>query len=153
MQYTFVCSGQCLYCEWLKHSQPPTPQVIQPIMNISHLHILSVCVSQQGRICEPIKICMYTSCKSCTIVGELASSPVRVNNVHHIPKGTITWEHFYNTLKKKQKKFWNIIFKMTFISTRDTTIQSFQYKILHRTLPCKDWLKNIKIKPESQFRH
>ncbi len=33
-------------------------------------------------------------------------------------------------------------------TARDTSIQSFQYKILHRTLPCNQWLNNIKINSE-----
>ncbi len=37
--------GQCVYCDWLKHSQSPMHQVKQPITDISHLPILSVCVS------------------------------------------------------------------------------------------------------------
>ncbi len=37
---------------------------------------------------------------------------------------------------------------MPFITTRDTSIQSFQYEILHRILPYNEWLNNIKINSE-----
>ncbi len=43
-------------------------------------------------------------------------------------------------------KIWINIFKMPFKIVRDTKIQTFQYRILHRILPCNSWLKNIKIK-------
>ncbi len=35
---------------------------------------------------------------------------------------------------------------MPFISTTPTVVQTFQYKIIHRTIACNEWLKNIKIK-------
>ncbi len=35
---------------------------------------------------------------------------------------------------------------MSFICSRHTTIQTFQYKITHRILACNEWLNNIKIK-------
>ncbi len=40
------------------------------------------------------------------------------------------------------------MFKMPFICSRHTSIQVFQYKNIHRTLPCNEWLKNIKIKSD-----
>ncbi len=51
LQYAIVCSGECVYGDWLKYSQPPTHQVIQPITDFSHLLTLSVCVSQKSRTC------------------------------------------------------------------------------------------------------
>ncbi len=82
LQYAIFCSGQCVYCDWLKYSLPPTHQVIQPVTDFSHLLIVSVCVPQQDRICLPIKICMYTTRKSCPIVGELVSSPMEDNGYY-----------------------------------------------------------------------
>ncbi len=38
------------------------------------------------------------------------------------------------------------IFKIPFLCTRETSIQTFQYKVIHRTLPSNEWLKNIRIK-------
>ncbi len=35
---------------------------------------------------------------------------------------------------------------MPFICSRQTTIQTFQYKITHRILACNEWLNKIKIK-------
>ncbi len=46
--------------------------------------------------------------------------------------------------------FWKTIYKMPLICSQHTSIQAFQYKIIHRTLPCNEWLKNIKIKPDSK---
>ncbi len=39
---------------------------------------------------------------------------------------------------------------MPFICSKHTSIQVFQYKIIHRTLSCNEWFKNIKIKPDSK---
>ncbi len=38
----------------------------------------------------------------------------------------------------------------TFKCSQHTSIQAFQYKIIHRTLPCNEWLTNIKTKPDSK---
>jgi hypothetical protein len=40
---------------------------------------------------------------------------------------------------------WENIFKQTPLIVRETKLQSFQYKIIHRTIACKKWLFNIKI--------
>ncbi len=37
---------------------------------------------------------------------------------------------------------------MPFNTCRETKIQTFQYRIIHRILPCNKWLFNIKIKSE-----
>ncbi len=64
-------------------------------------------------------------------------------NIQQTPKVTITWEIVY-TMFKKQHIFRKIIYKMQFLSTRDTDIQSFPYKILYTTLSCNEWLKTSK---------
>ena len=43
-------------------------------------------------------------------------------------------------------KIWKQLFTNSFKNCRETIIQSFQYKLLHRTIPCNQWLHNIKIK-------
>ncbi len=72
-----------------------------------------------------------------------------INNITHTPKTILACENVYTHLKNKEDEFWKTLFTIPFISTRDTRLQSLQYKILHRTLPCNEWLNNIKIKSES----
>ncbi len=38
------------------------------------------------------------------------------------------------------------MFKLTFITERDTKIQTFQYRLIQTTIPCNKWLHNITIK-------
>ncbi len=65
-----------------------------------------------------------------------------------MPKAIISWEKIYTNFKNKTTNFRKTNFKMPFICTRHTTIQAFQYKIIHRTLPCNGWLNIIKMKPD-----
>ncbi len=65
-------------------------------------------------------------------------------------KAITAWENIYTNFKSKDNSFWKTIFKIPFICSRHTSIQGFQYRIIHRTLPCNEWLKNIKIKPDSK---
>ncbi len=72
-----------------------------------------------------------------------------INNIQHTPKAITSWENVYSNFKNKGNIFWDTILKMPFITTRDTSIQSFQCKVLHRTLPFNEWLNNIKINSEN----
>ena len=41
---------------------------------------------------------------------------------------------------------WSVTFRLPFMMSRETAIQSLQYKILHRIIACNKWLYNIRIK-------
>ncbi len=69
-----------------------------------------------------------------------------IKKFSHLPKAISSWENIYINFKYKDDNFWNTIFKMPFICSRQTTIQTFQYKITHRILACNEWLNNIKLK-------
>ena len=40
---------------------------------------------------------------------------------------------------------WKVIFKQPYLSARETKLQSIQYKILHRIIPCRKWLYKQKV--------
>ena len=40
---------------------------------------------------------------------------------------------------------WNLIFRQPYIASRETKLQSLQYKIIHRIIPCQKWLYNLKV--------
>ncbi len=68
-----------------------------------------------------------------------------INNIIHIPKVITKCENIYTNFNLKDHNFWKPIFKMSFLFSRHTAIQTFQYKMIHRTLPCNECLNNIKI--------
>ncbi len=35
---------------------------------------------------------------------------------------------------------WKVIYKVPYSCMKDTALQSFQYRVLHRVIPCKKWL-------------
>jgi hypothetical protein len=41
---------------------------------------------------------------------------------------------------------WENIYSMSFKTTRETKLQSLQYRLLHRTIQCNEWLFKLKIK-------
>ena len=51
------------------------------------------------------------------------------------------WEETY----KINSNIWPDIFEIPFKVCRETYLQSFQYRIIHRILPCKYWLNKLKI--------
>ncbi len=44
-------------------------------------------------------------------------------------------------------------FEQPFKCCRDTNIQSFQFRIIHRIIPCNQWLKNVMIKKSEQCNY
>ncbi len=62
------------------------------------------------------------------------------HSTHVLVSESETYPDFYNA----DLKTWPRIFKLPFQVIRETKIQTFQYKILHRII-CNKWLFNIKI--------
>ena len=67
-----------------------------------------------------------------------------INQQNHIPKSIQKWhkQNLNNIIDNK----WSDIFKLNFTLTRDTRLQSFQYRINHRIIACNVWLEQLKIK-------
>ncbi len=71
-----------------------------------------------------------------------------ISSIQHTPRAITAWENIYTNFKGNDNNFWKTIFKMPFLFTRPTSIQTFQYKVIHRTLPYNEWLKHIRIKTD-----
>ncbi len=60
IHYAIVCSGKCMYCYWLKHSQPPTLQVIHH-GHFTPCYLISMCFSEsQNKLANEI-LCVYNT--------------------------------------------------------------------------------------------
>jgi hypothetical protein len=59
----------------------------------------------------------------------------------YIKKWNETYSHLNNALNEE----WNNIFNLPFKTCRETKLQSFQYRLIHRIIPCNKWLFNLKI--------
>ena len=59
------------------------------------------------------------------------------------------WEEIFNFNDKE----WSEIFSMPFKACKETRLQTFQYKIIHRIFGCNHWLYNIRVKesPNCEF--
>lgn len=44
------------------------------------------------------------------------------------------------------EEYWDSIYRSPYRCSRETKLQSFQFKLLHRILPCNKYLRNIRIK-------
>ncbi len=69
-----------------------------------------------------------------------------INKASHMPNNILKWCETYHYFKNADPKTWQTIFKLPFQVIRETRIQTFQYKILHKVIWCNKWLFNIKIK-------
>jgi len=58
----------------------------------------------------------------------------------------IKWSFTYPNFTKADTSVWPRIFNLPFKTVRNTKIQTFQYRLIHRIIPCNKWLNNIKIK-------
>ncbi len=55
------------------------------------------------------------------------------------------WTECFPEFKNADSSLWENIFCLTFSIARETKIQSFQYRLLHRTIPCQKRLYEMKI--------
>lgn len=64
----------------------------------------------------------------------------------HEPTAFRTWQRGVEEVEISSKEGWGRACTEVYRLTRVTKLQSFQYKILHRTIPCNVYLKQIRIK-------
>ncbi len=69
-----------------------------------------------------------------------------INKFSYTPNTIHKRGETYPDFNNADLKTWPRIFKLPFQVIRETKIQTFQYKILHRIISCNKWLFNIKIK-------
>jgi hypothetical protein len=83
---------------------------------------------------SPVDFC---NCKS----QDIYWSFINIMTEKKRPNCINRWESIYNIDADK----WSHIFQVPFKSCRETYLQSFQYRIIHRILLCNNWLFNLKI--------
>ena len=66
------------------------------------------------------------------------------------PQCKIKWAESFPLFKCVDNTVWPRIFEMPFTVTRETRLQSFQFRIIHRIIPCNKWLFNITVKESSK---
>ncbi len=69
-----------------------------------------------------------------------------INTSTYTPTSRKKWFDHYPEFHSADTNVWPRLFKLPFETVRDAKIQTFQYRILHRIIPCNTWLHNIKIK-------
>ena len=57
------------------------------------------------------------------------------------PTALIKWSEQFEI----DESDWSSIFQLPFKTTRETKLQTLQYKLIHRIIPCKKWLFNQKV--------
>lgn len=60
------------------------------------------------------------------------------------------WNEVFPTGKDTRDEHWAEIYKRPYQSGRDTKLQSFQFKLCHRIIPCNKFLKNIRIRSDDK---
>ena len=66
------------------------------------------------------------------------------------PQCKTKWCEYFPLFKCVDNSVWERIFEMPFLVTRETKLQSFQYRLVHRIIPCNKWLYNISIRETSK---
>ena len=64
-----------------------------------------------------------------------------------------SWAKLFPLLTSLDKHQWGNIFKIPFETTRETYIQSFQYKLTNRIIACNEWLYMLKIIDEDTCKY
>lgn len=58
------------------------------------------------------------------------------------------WANLFPSLETAHEDLWKYVFEAPY-RWRETKLQAFQYKVLHRIVPCNKFLANIRIKQDS----
>ena len=72
-----------------------------------------------------------------------------VNKKETEPAGVRKWNQVFHI----ENKTWEKIYKLPYIVTTETKLQSFQYRIINRIIPCNAWLKQIGIKNSDECEY
>ncbi len=59
------------------------------------------------------------------------------------------WTEYFPNFNNADILMWHRIFKLPFSVTRETRLQTFQYLLINRVIPCNNWYCDKKIKSES----
>ncbi len=73
-----------------------------------------------------------------------------INSTNYNPKFMLTWCQTFKDIYIPEESIWKNISNMPFKTVRQTNIQTIQYRIIHRIIPCNEWLHNIKIRDNSK---
>ena len=65
------------------------------------------------------------------------------------PQCKTKWAEYFPLFKKADDSVWTRIFEKPFKIARETNLQSFQYRVIHRIIPCNKWLHSITVKSSS----
>lgn len=60
----------------------------------------------------------------------------------------IKWNTDFPVDEQTIRQHWQVIYKIPYRSIRETKIQAFQYRLLHRIIPCNKYLSNIRIRQD-----
>ena len=69
-----------------------------------------------------------------------------VDKIDIEPKCIKKWTEVFPKFETVEADVWSRIFKMAFHVSCETRLQSFQYRLIHRIIPCNRWLNKITIK-------
>lgn len=57
------------------------------------------------------------------------------------------WNTFFPVADDVSHDYWAEIYRRPYRNARDTKLQAFQFRVIHRTLPCNKYLSNLLIHP------
>ena len=69
-----------------------------------------------------------------------------IDMVNIEPKCIKKWTEVFPNFHTAESEVWTRIFRMAFCISSETKLQSFQYRLIHRIIPCNKWLKQITVK-------
>ena len=73
-----------------------------------------------------------------------------VQSKKRIPTCIVKWSERFTPMLEDDGTLWKRLFKQPFLITKETKLQSFQFRILHRIVPCNKWLYNLKVRLDSK---
>ena len=76
-----------------------------------------------------------------------------VDRMNTQPSCIKKWTEVFPAFSEADPATWKRIFTMAFTTCTETKIQAFQYRLIHRIIPCNKWLCDITIKSSNICDH
>lgn len=105
-------------------------------MKLKECKIVSSAISNE----EPLHVNLFEKEKPVCLLKNKPVYSTFIKEIVTPPTSIIAWENEFDSYNF----LWKDIFRLPYITTRETKLQSFQFKILHRIYPCNAWVSKWK---------
>ncbi len=118
---------------------------LQIRQSIPHVWRKSLCSNEKYTLSDEVFISLDNKNYCISDISSKLCYWYFVNQKRRDPTCIQRWTEVYPNLKDGDPNLWSCVFKLSFSICRETKLQSFQYRLLHRLITCHEKLYEMKL--------